>query len=172
MLNQPDPRVAAYAQSRETVNPGVADVTIRSATTDGSSGESQRTHDLDPAGHLVGFQVEVSQDKNLGRAQRRSRVTNVISFLLGVLEMTLLLRFVSRLLGASQEYSFILLLYHFSQLFVAPLDTVFHDQALGVRSVFEISTLLAVLAYALLAWGLVALSCIVFASDGSRRSRR
>jgi len=74
-----------------------------------------------------------------------------------------------RLLRANQDNSFTQLLYHLSQVFVAPFDGIFHDQALGTRSVFELSTLIAMLVYALLAWGLVALSRVVFAPNESGR---
>src|ERR1700730_8456162 len=131
MTNQPDPRMADYSQSRETVNPGVADSTVRSATTDGSYAESRQTHDVDPAGNQAGSLVEVYQDKNLIRANRQSWVANIIYFLLSVLEVILALRFVFRLLGASQDNSFILFLYNLSHLFVAPFNGIFHDQTLG-----------------------------------------
>lgn len=167
MINQPAPRMTDDAQSRAIVTSGVADSTVRSATTDGSYAESRQTHYVDPAGN----QLEIYQDTNLGRANRHSWATNVISFLLGMLEVLLALRFVFRLLGASQDKSFTLFLYHLSQVFAAPFDGIFHDQALGTRSVFELSTLIAMLVYGLLAWGLVALSRVVFAPNESGRQR-
>ena len=151
MINQPGPRTAPYAQSRETINPDVADAAARSATTGGLYGESRHTTYMDPAGHQVENRVEVSQDKNLGRTNRRSWVGNIISFLLGMLEMTLALRFVFRLLGASQGSSFTQFLYNLSRVFVAPFNGIFHDQALGTHSVFELSTLIAMLLFALFA---------------------
>jgi hypothetical protein len=171
MVNQPDPRMAEYVQSRETVNPGVADATVRSAAMGGSYGESRHTTYVDPAGNQVESRVEVYQDKNLGRANIRSWVATIIYFLLVVLEVILALRFFFRLLGASQDNSFIQFLYHLSQVFVAPFNGIFHDQALGTRSVFELSTLIAMLVSALLAWGLVALSRVVFAPNDSGRQR-
>lgn len=62
-------------------------------------------------------------------------------------------------------------LYNLSAVFVAPFNGSFHDQALGTRSVFELSTLIAMLIFALLAWGLVALSRLVFAPNDSGRQR-
>jgi uncharacterized protein YggT (Ycf19 family) len=171
MINQPDSRRTDDAQSRETASPGGEDATVRSATTGGSYGESRQTTYVDLAGNQVENRVEVSQDKNLSRENRHSWVTNVISFLLGLLELLLVLRFVFRLLGESQDNSFTQFLYNLSQVFVAPLNGIFHDQTLGTRSVFELSTLVAMLIYALLAWGLVALSRVVFAPNESGRQR-
>lgn len=85
MVNQPDPRMAHYAQSRETVTPGGENATVRSATTGESYGESRQTHYVDLAGNQGENQVEVYQDKNLGRASKRSWVANVVYFLLAVL---------------------------------------------------------------------------------------
>jgi hypothetical protein len=171
MINRPDPRIINHGQSRETVNPGMTASTMRSDTTDGSYEEGRRTHYVDQAGNQVENRVEVYQDKNLRRANRRSWVVNILSFLSGVLEMILALRFVFRLLGASQGNSFTLFLYNLSHVFVTPFNGIFHDQALGTRSVFELSTLIAMLVYALLAWGLVALSRLIFAPNASGRQR-
>jgi hypothetical protein len=85
--------------------------------------------------------------------------------------MVLVLRFLFRLLGANQESSFILFLYNFSQVFIAPFNGIFHDQALSAGNVFELSTLTAMLVYALIAWGLIALSRVIFAPNDSGRQR-
>lgn len=166
MTNRPD-----YPQSQETINPGAADATVRSATMDGSHEESQHTNYVDPAGNRFSNRIAVYQDTNRERANRRSWVTTIISFLLGVLEMILVLRFVFRLLGANQDNSFILSLYHLSQVFIAPFNGIFNDQTLGASSVFELSTLTAMLVFALLAWGLVALSRVIFAPNDSGRQQ-
>jgi hypothetical protein len=171
MINQPDPRMADHAQSRETINPGVADSTVRSATTDGSYGESRQAHYVDPAGNQIENRVEVYKDTNLRRANRHSWVTRIVSFLLGVLEVILTLRFFFRLLGASPDNSFTLFLYNLSHVFVAPFNGIFHDQTLRTGNVFELSTLIAMLVFALIAWGLVALSRLVFSPNESGRQR-
>lgn len=171
MINQPDPRMATPAQSREIVTPGVADSTVRSATMGGSYEESRHQHYMDPAGNQVENQVEMYQDTNLRRANIHTWVTNVIYFLLSVLEVILALRFLFRLLGASQDNSFTLFLYNLSHVFVTPFNGIFHDQALGTGNVFELSTLIAMLISALIAWGLVSLSRVVFAPNYSGRQR-
>jgi len=163
MINQPDPRMADYAQPRETAVPGREDAIVRSASTDGSYEESRQAQYVDPAGNRIENQVAVYQDKNLNRANKRTWVVNIVSFFLGLLETLLALRFFFRLLGANQENSFILFLYQITQILVAPFKGIFPDQALGTHSVFELSTLSAMLVFALLGWGLIALSRVVFA---------
>jgi hypothetical protein len=171
MTNQPDPRMVDNAQSRGPINPDAADSIVRSATTDGSYGESRHTHYVDPAGNQIDKQVEVYQDSNLRRANRQSLVSNVICFLLGVLEVILALRFFFRLLDASQDNSFTPFLYNLSNVFVAPFNGIFHDQTFSTGHVFELSTLITMVVFALIAWGLVALSRLIFTSNESGRQQ-
>lgn len=171
MINQPDPSTTDYPQSRERVNPGVIDNKVRSATTDGSYVESSHANYVDPAGNQVENQVEVYQDKNQDRANIRSWIATIVYFLLGVVEIILALRFLFRLLGANQDNSFIMFLYNLSHVFVAPFNGIFNDQILGAGNVFELSTLIGMLVFALIAWGLVSLSRVVFAPNYSGRQQ-
>lgn len=170
MVNQPyppDPRTPGEVPSPEWAN----DDTIKSVNTGGSYMESQHANYVNPTGNQVENQVEVYEDKNLQRANMRYWITTVIYFLAGVLEVILGLRFIFRLLGASQSNDFIMSLYNLSHVFVSPFNGIFNDQALGTRSVFEISTLVAMLIYALIAWGLAALGRVVFAPNFDSRQR-
>lgn len=162
--------MAAAAQLPETVNPGRKNATVSLARTVELNTESQQTHDVDPVGNPVSF-VEASQETNLDRAKRRSWVVNSVSFLLGMLEMVLVLRFFFRLLAADQDKSLLLIPYNLSQVFVAPFQGIFRDQVLGTHSVFELSTLIAMGVFILLAWGLISLSCAVFVPNDSGRQR-
>jgi len=116
----------------------------------------------DPGGNQVKRRDEIYVDNNLRRANIRARITNITYFVLGVLEVILLLRLLLRLLGANEDSAFVMFIYNLSHIFVAPFNGIFNDQALG-RSVFEVSTLMAMLIYALLAWGVVSLGRIIFA---------
>jgi hypothetical protein len=95
-------------------------------------------------------------------------ITRVVYYILAVLEVILGLRLLFRLLGASQGNDFVMFLYNLSHVFVGPFNGIFNDQALG-RSVFEISTIVAMLVYALLAWGIVSLGRVVFAPNYTGR---
>ena len=61
-------------------------------------------------------------------------------------------------------------LYNLSHVFVAAFNGIFNDQALG-RSVFETSTLVAMIVYLLLAWGIVSLGRLIFAPNVSGHQR-
>jgi hypothetical protein len=115
-------------------------------------------------GNQVQHRAEVFEDDNLHRANIRSWITRITYFVLGVLEVVLLLRFLFRFLGANQDSDFVMFLYNLSHVFVAAFNGIFSDQALG-KSVFETSTLIAMIVYALLAWGIVSLGRVLFAPN-------
>jgi uncharacterized membrane protein len=167
---QPDPRVQGYQQSPDPAPYGVADNTVRSASGDGMNVQSQRESYVDPAGNRMESHAEVFEDENLRRSNRRYWIANIVYFALAVLEVILLLRFLFRLLGANEGSSFVMFLYNLSHVFVGPFNGIFNDQALG-RSVFETSTIVAMIVYALIAWGIVSLCRVIFAPNYSGRQR-
>jgi hypothetical protein len=56
-------------------------------------------------------------------------------------------------------------LYNLSHIFVVAFNGIFNDQTLGRSGVFEVSTLIAMIIYALLAWGIVSLGRLLFAPN-------
>ncbi len=165
MSNQPypsDPRMQPGYQGPPDQAPyGVANNTVRSASGDGMQVQSQRESYVDPAGNRIENHSEVFEDENLRRTNRSYWIARIVYFVLAVLEVILLLRFLFRLLGANQSSSFVLFLYNLSHVFVGPFNGIFNDQALG-RSVFEVSTIVAMIVYALIAWGIVSLCRVIF----------
>ncbi len=175
--NQPyprDPRLQDYQQPPNQV-PGngysSADDTVQ--TSNVGSAYAQRQHEsyVDSRGNQVENRSEVYEDENLRRANIRAWITRVVYFVLGVVEVILLLRLIFRLLGANESSDFVMFLYNLSHIFVGPFNGIFNDQALG-RSVFEISTLVAMIVYALIAWGIVSLGNVIFAPQYPGRQSR
>ena len=174
MSNQPyspDPR--GYQQPPMRVPSeqgpyGAADDTIESSNSPRAYPQSRREGYVDPMVNRVENPGEVFEDENLRRANIRYWITRTTYFVLGVLEVILLLRFLFRLLGANQSSSFVVFLYNLSHVFVVPFYGIFNDPAFG-NSVLEITTLIAMLIYALLAWGIVSLGKLVFAPKLSSR---
>ncbi|SRR6266487_409958 len=175
MSNQPyspDPRRQNYQQSPDQPPPGnqgYANHAARSSNYGGAYEQSQYENYVDPAGNQVEQRQQVFEDKNQSRANTGYWITTITYFILGVLEIILLLRLLFRLLGANQYNSFIMFLYNLSHIFVGPFNGIFNDQTLGRSGVFETSTLIAMLVYALIAWGIVSLGRIVFAPIQSSR---
>lgn len=176
MINRPDPDSSVYPPDYPTVSmdpntPVGANNVVQSSDGNGGYEESRRENYVDPNGNQVARQVSVREDKNVRNANMRYWISTVVYFLLGVLEVILGLRFVFRLLGANQSSGFVTFLYGLSHVFVGPFNNIFNDQALGSSSVFEFSTLVAMVIYGLIAWGLVSLGRVAFAPTytGSQR---
>ncbi len=84
------------------------------------------------------------------------RGTQIAWYVLGVVEALLAFRFVLKLLGANPEAMFTNLIYSATYIFAAPFLNVFRlTQVAG--SVFEWTTLLAMLVYWIIAMGVVKL---------------
>jgi len=84
----------------------------------------------------------------------------LIYFALGVLEILLAFRLILKLMGASTSSGFVKLIYSLSGIFVYPFEGIFSrwlSPGLETTSVFEPSTLVAIIVYAVLVWGLVKL---------------
>lgn len=78
-------------------------------------------------------------------------------YFLGVIETLLAFRFILKLLGANAGAGFTDFIYSLSYVFVTPFRAVFQASQVTTGSVFEWSTLLAMLVYLLIASGLVKL---------------
>ena len=84
----------------------------------------------------------------------------IVYFILGVLEILLAFRFVLKLAGANPSSGFVDFIYGLSRFFVSPFNGIFRTslaQGSETTSVFEPSTLIAIIVYAIIAWGIVKL---------------
>lgn len=83
----------------------------------------------------------------------------VVWFIVGLISIVIALRFILLLLGANQAAGFTDFVYGLSGVFVAPFVGIFGEPTYG-SSVFEISSLLAILVYVLIGWGITKLLTI------------
>lgn len=80
-------------------------------------------------------------------------IINSISFLVGLLEILLVLRFVLRVAGANTQNTFAQFIYNISDPFVAPFSTLFISPTTrDAGSIFDLNVLVAIVVYALLGW--------------------
>jgi hypothetical protein len=84
------------------------------------------------------------------------RGTQIVWYILGLLEALLAFRFILKLLGANPAAGFSSFVYNVSYPFAAPFLNVFGITKVE-GSIFEWTTLLAMLVYGLVAWGIVKL---------------
>jgi len=88
----------------------------------------------------------------------------LVYFVFGILDILLAFRFVFKLLGANPSTGFVDFIYNLSAIFVAPFAGIFNTSlARGdvTTSIFEPATLVALIVYAVLAWGIVALIRVI-----------
>lgn len=90
-------------------------------------------------------------------------VRKTIYYILGVLEVLLAFRLVFKLLGANPESLFVSWIYSISQIFLIPFIAIFRTattEGIETGAVLEPATIIAMIVYALIAWGLVKLTLI------------
>lgn len=81
----------------------------------------------------------------------------VVSYLLGVLETILVIRFILALLGANRTNDFAQFIFNLSHPFVSPFFGLFGYTPTYGASHVELYTLVAMAVYGLVAWGIIAL---------------
>jgi uncharacterized protein YggT (Ycf19 family) len=164
-----DPRNQSYPVPPYQGNPygrqgqGVANDISRVSDLGSAQIENRYQTYVDEMGNRVESRQQIFEDQNQTRANIRYWTRAIAYFLLGVLEVILLLRLIFRLFGANEDSSFITFLYTLSHPFVTAFNGIFNDQTLGKYGVFEFSTLIAMVVYALIIWGLVSLVNVIFA---------
>lgn len=80
--------------------------------------------------------------------------------ILGIIEILLAFRFVLKLLGANPEAGFSGFVYGTTYIFATPFLTVFRSNHIVPGSVFEWTTILAMLVYWIIAFGIIQLFMI------------
>ncbi|HJY98408.1 MAG TPA: YggT family protein [Patescibacteria group bacterium] len=87
-------------------------------------------------------------------------MARLIYFLFGVLEVLLVFRLIFKLAGASYGSVFVNFIYSLTGIFILPFAGIFRSattEGIETTAVLEPATLVAILVYAALAWGIVAL---------------
>lgn len=97
-------------------------------------------------------------------ASSTQTVEYLIYFFFGALEILLAFRLVLKLMGASTASGFVGLIYGLTGIFILPFEGIFRRgtaQGIETTAVLEPSTLVAIIVYAILAWGIVKLVKII-----------
>jgi uncharacterized protein YggT (Ycf19 family) len=102
------------------------------------------------------------------------RATEVIYLVSGIIAGLLLIRLVLKLLAANPLAGFSKFIYGLTDVFMAPFRNLLPSVGGGSGSVLEMSTVIAIIVYALIGWALVRLVAIVLSRNVtvSRRSSR
>jgi hypothetical protein len=100
-------------------------------------------------------------DANVKKNTKVSFTANrVINYILGLLEILLAFRLIFKILGANAGSGFVSFIYSITQIFLTPFTAIFRPavaQGIETKAVLEPSTIIAMIVYALIAWGIVKL---------------
>lgn len=91
------------------------------------------------------------------RSSGNRAITGIISWVAGAIEVLLAFRFGLLLFGANPDAGFVDLIYSVSAPFMAPFEAVFGVTETRIGSYFDWSNLLAIIVYAVAAWGVTTL---------------
>jgi YggT family protein len=121
-----------------------------------------RNQELNRHEEKVDRNVEHHQALNLDEKKRGiaaanqnssvARIVNVVYFLFGILEFLLVVRVILHLVGANAENTFAIFIDGVSYPFVALFASLLQNPILGGASVLEVTTLIAMLVWAIVAW--------------------
>ena len=95
------------------------------------------------------------------------RAAAVVGFIFGAVDILIAARFLGKLLGASSQSAFVHFIYQLSGVMVAPFTGIFGDTGTKTNT-FESASLVAIVVYAVIGWGLVVLIRIVTAPKGTK----
>ena len=95
------------------------------------------------------------------------RAVAVVGFIVGVVDIFIAARFLGKLFGASAQSAFVNFIYQVSAPMVAPFTGIFGDTG-SKTNTFETASLVAIVVYAVIGWGLVVLIRIVTAPHGTK----
>ncbi len=97
---------------------------------------------------------QVTYDRASERRQTYYQISRGLWTIFSILDIVLVIRFVLKLIGANPTNSFADFMYRISAPFIAPFANLVGNPSAG-SMLFEITTLIAILIYALVCWILV-----------------
>ena len=95
------------------------------------------------------------------------RAAAIVGFIVGAVDILIAARFLGKLLGASSASAFVHFIYQVSSVFVAPFTGIFGDTG-SKTNTFETASLVAIVVYAVVGWGVVVLIRIITAPHGTK----
>lgn len=114
---------------------------------------------------------QVTRDVASEKRQTLFQINRVLYTLLGGLEILLAARFVLKLIGANPGSGFAAFIYGLSGVFVAPFNGLIGTPATG-GTILEVTTLIAMIVFALIVWGIVRIIPIVTDRPSARTVTR
>jgi len=92
--------------------------------------------------------------------ENKLKYGKIVYYILGIIEAFLAFRLIFKLLGANPGSAFVSFIYNVSGAFVAPFGGIFRsavNKGIETKSVLDPTTIIAMIVYALIAYGIVKL---------------
>ena len=102
----------------------------------------------------------MGENKVYRSPENNLKLRKIVYYILGALEALFAFRLIFKLLGANPGSTFVSLIYTVSGAFLAPFSGIFRaavNKGIETKSVLEPSTIIAMIVYALIAYGVVRL---------------
>lgn len=101
-------------------------------------------------------------EENKGKSSDNNnfKLRKIVYYVLGILEAFFTFRLVFKILGANPESTFVSIIYAISGAFLAPFSGIFRTsvaKGIETKSILEPATIIAMIVYALIAYGVVKL---------------
>lgn len=119
--------------------------------------EEQSVERVETSEQVGGAQVERQTVKHSSTVSGRVVLSRIIWFVVGVICVFLAARILLMLLAANEGNAFVDFVYAVGGIFAAPFFGIFGYEPAYGSSVFEISSVVAILVYVLVGWGVVKL---------------
>ena len=106
----------------------------------------------------------ITPERSEEKVEGSKSVEYVIFFILGLIEILLTFRLIFKITGANPVSGFVSFIYALTQIFILPFIGIFRPattQGVETTAIFEPATLVAMVVYAVLAWGAVQLLVIL-----------
>lgn len=118
-----------------------------------------------PNGEVVRQDVAVAEfvDNVEARQSRAVWLENLIYFIFGGIALLIAARVLLLAIGANPDNGFTNFIYRLSRIFVAPFTSMVEAIELGTTAVFEVSSVLAIFVYLVIAWLLARLVFLISA---------
>lgn len=110
----------------------------------------------------------VTEDVNTQKRQTLERVSALIVFAFVALEGLIGLRILLKLMDANSKNAFASFVYGFTGLFLAPFAGLTGNPATSGGNVLEVTSFIAMIVYALVAWGIIRLVWLIFYQPSTR----
>jgi hypothetical protein len=107
------------------------------------------------------YEEHVVEDSNLENRQMVSKIAQLVWLLFGLLEALIGFRIVLKLIAANPNSWFTSFVYQLTNIFLWPFQNIVTNPSFQ-NSVIEITSMIAILVYAFIAWAIVRLIWLVF----------